>query len=82
MIRTTVKIDGMRCGMCESHINEALRNAFPVKKVTASHTRGEAVLLSEEEPDIRRLEEVINATGYEFLSAQSKPCEKKGFLWF
>lgn len=34
MVKTTLKIDGMMCGMCESHVNDAIRNAFPVKKVT------------------------------------------------
>ena len=33
MIKTTVKIDGMACSMCEAHINDAIRKAFPVKKV-------------------------------------------------
>ena len=32
MIRTTVKIGGMICGMCEAHINDAIRAVFPVKK--------------------------------------------------
>ena len=39
MVKITVGIDGMACGMCEVHINEAVRNAFPVKKVTSSHTK-------------------------------------------
>ena len=34
MIETTVGIDGMQCGMCESHINDTIRAAFSVKKVT------------------------------------------------
>ena len=33
MIQTTLKINGMACGMCESHVNDAIRNAFSVKKV-------------------------------------------------
>lgn len=37
MTKTTLKIDGMMCGMCESHVNDAIRNAFEVKKVTSSH---------------------------------------------
>lgn len=45
MVKITVGIDGMACGMCEAHINEAVRNAFPVKKVTSSHTRKETVIL-------------------------------------
>ena len=40
MIKTTLKIDGMACSMCESHVNDAVRNAVPVKKVTSSHTKG------------------------------------------
>ncbi|EKC59112.1 Copper chaperone, partial [human gut metagenome] len=39
MVKTTLKIDGMMCGMCESHVNDAIRNAFPVKKVTSSHSK-------------------------------------------
>ena len=33
MIKTTLGIEGMMCGMCESHINNAIRNNFKVKKV-------------------------------------------------
>lgn len=32
MIETIVKVDGMMCGMCESHVNEAVRKAFPEVK--------------------------------------------------
>ena len=31
MTQTTLKIDGMMCGMCESHINDAIRKEFQVK---------------------------------------------------
>ena len=27
MYKTVVKVDGMMCGMCESHVNEAVRKA-------------------------------------------------------
>jgi copper chaperone CopZ len=32
MIKTTIGIDGMMCGMCESHINDVIRREFKVKK--------------------------------------------------
>ena len=51
MYKTMVKIEGMACGMCESHINDAVRKNFQVKKVTSSHKKGEAVILSEEKLD-------------------------------
>ena len=33
MIETILKIDGMACGMCESHVNDTVRRGFPVRKV-------------------------------------------------
>ena len=47
MIKTTVKVDGMMCGMCESHVNDAVRKAFQVDKVTSSHSKGETVIISD-----------------------------------
>ena len=44
MIKTTVKVDGMMCGMCEAHINDAIRRNFNVKKVKSSHSKGETVI--------------------------------------
>ena len=31
MLKITLGVDGMMCGMCESHVNDAVRKAFPVK---------------------------------------------------
>lgn len=80
MVQTTLKIDGMMCGMCESHINDAVRKDFPVKKVTASHSKGTCVILSEEPLDEAKLRDTIDATGYTLLDIQSQPYEKKGGL--
>ena len=52
MYKTTLKIDGMMCGMCESHINDTIRKAAAVKKVSSSHTKGEAVVITEEPLDV------------------------------
>ena len=32
MLKITVQVDGMMCGMCESHVNDAARKTFQVKK--------------------------------------------------
>ena len=48
MTKYTVMVDGMQCGMCEAHINDAIRTAFPIKKVTSSHTKKRTIILSEE----------------------------------
>ena len=59
MFRTVVKIDGMMCGMCEAHINDAIRRNFNVKKVKSSHSKGETVIESETEPDAAALKRAI-----------------------
>lgn len=83
MIETIVKVDGMMCGMCESHVNEAVRKAFPeVKKVTSSQAKGQTVIHSEQPLDEQKLRDAINATGYEAKGVKSAPYEKKGFFSF
>ena len=47
MIKTSLKIDGMMCSMCEAHINDVIRKAVPgAKKVSASHRTGEASFMT------------------------------------
>lgn len=83
MIETKLTVDGMMCGMCESHVNEAVRKAFPqVKKVASSHTKGQTVILSEQELDADALKAAINAAGYEVKRLVSAPYEKKGIFSF
>ncbi len=83
MIKTTLKIDGMMCGMCESHINDAIRNSFDVKKVNSSHTKGETVIVSKEALDEDKIKSVIDKTGYELQSVSSEELEeKKGLFEF
>ena len=77
MIETIVKIDGMMCSMCESHICDHIRNNFNVKKVTASHSKGQAVIISEEPVSAERLKEKIGETGYTVLNVQSGTYQKK-----
>ena len=76
MWKYTVHVEGMMCGMCESHVNDAVRKAFPVKKVTSSRSKRETVVLSETDLD----EEAISATGYEAGEIRQEPWEKKGLF--
>lgn len=81
MVRTTVKVDGMMCGMCESHVNDAVRKAFQVNKVTSSHTKGETVIITDTPVDEAKLKTAISATGYEVKGVTSEPYEKKKGLF-
>ena len=82
MIETILKVDGMMCGMCESHVNEVVRKTADVKKVTSSHTKGETVIVSEQPLDVEKLKAAIAETGYTVTGSQTKPYEKKGFFSF
>ncbi len=81
MFKTTLKIDGMSCGMCEAHICDTIRKAVPgAKKVAASHGKGRASFLSENKAPETQLKAAINATGYTCLSVETVPYEKKSLF--
>ena len=80
MLKTTLKIDGMACSMCEAHINDCIRKDFDVKKVKSSYKKGETVILSEKSFDEQNLKTAIQNTGYSLISVSSEPYVIKGFF--
>ena len=80
MWKYTVEVKGMMCGMCEAHVNDALRKALPVKKVTSSRGKKQTVVISERELDTSALSDAIQKTGYEVGEIRKEPYEKKGFF--
>lgn len=82
MTKTTVRVDGMSCGMCENHVNEAVRKAFAVKKVTSSRKKRLTEIISDGPLDAEKLRAVITETGYTVGAIESGACEKKGFSLF
>ncbi len=80
MYKTTVKIDGMMCGHCEAHVNDAIRAAFDVSKVNSSHKAGETVIVAEEALAEDAVRAALKDTGYTILGIESVPYEKKGLF--
>ena len=80
MLEYTVMIDGMQCAMCEAHINDAIRQAFPIKKVSSTHSKGQTTIITENTIDEAALQEVIANTGYQVVSITSGPYHKKGLF--
>lgn len=81
MKKITVKIDGMMCGMCEAHICDTIRRAFPdAKKVSASRKSGEATFLYDGAVDEEALKKAITDTGYTFVSSSSEDYKKRGLF--
>lgn len=68
MITTTLGIEGMACSMCESHINDAIRRNFSVKRVKSNRKKKTCVVVSEEPLDKSKVAEVIANLGYDLVS--------------
>lgn len=77
MVKMTLGVEGMACGMCEAHVNEAVRNTFSVKKVTSSHAKKQTIIIVEKDIPESELKDVIEKAGYEVVSVSSEPHEKK-----
>ena len=65
---TVLEIDGMMCPMCESHVNDAIRNNFKVKDVKSSHKTGLTQIQSDEVLDEELLRKAVEETGYKVKS--------------
>lgn len=81
MVKIILNVEGMACGMCEAHVNDAVRRAFPVKKVSSSHAKGKTEIISQEPLDEEKLKAAVSATGYTVTGVKSQPYEKKGFFF-
>lgn len=82
MIKTTIKIDGMSCGMCEAHVNDLIRSNFNVKKVKSSHSNGLAEIITENPINEDSLKDAFKQSGYKISEINSEPYTKKKFLFF
>ena len=82
MVKITLDIDGMACGMCEAHVNDAVRKAFAVKKVSSSHSKGQTEIIADQPLDDDELKKAVEETGYTVLGIHTEPFEKKGFALF
>lgn len=82
MLKITLYIEGMTCGMCEAHINDALRRSFRIKKVASSRREGKTEIFSDTPLDEEQLKKVIAGTGYTLTDIRTEPYEKWSFSPF
>lgn len=80
MIQTIVGIEGMACSMCEAHISDAIRQAFPIKKVKTSRSQKKAEIISPQPLDQQTLRSTIEQLGYTVSAISSEPYVKKGLF--
>jgi copper chaperone CopZ len=82
MNKIILKIDGMCCGMCESHINDVVRKTANVKSVKSSHTKGQTEIVCENDIDIDGIKSAIEGQGYHVEKVSQETYEKKGVFSF
>lgn len=80
MWQTTLGIDGMMCGMCEAHVNDAIRRSFTVKSVKSNRKKKQCVIVSDKPLDENRVRQVLAETGYELLCVDVGPYQKRGLF--
>lgn len=76
----TIEVEGMKCGMCESHINDAVRRACNVKKVTSSHIKNTTTVIAEDNVNKQEIVNAITSQGYSVGKISEQPYEKHRLL--
>ena len=74
-------IDGMRCGMCEMHVEEAISKNMNVKKAKASHLKNQLIVFSETNLVEEDFHQVLDPTGYRITSFERTVATKTIFGW-
>lgn len=80
MKKIKLGMDGMMCGMCETHINNCVRRSFNVKSVKSSHLKNETVIIAEDGLNEAELKAAIEKTGYKVTSVKTEEYKKKGLF--
>ena len=68
-----IQVNGMMFGMYESHVNNAIRKALPVKKVTSSRSKNKTTVIAETKLDEDALCSATPATGYDVGEIRKEP---------
>ena len=82
MKKYILSVNGMRCGMCEAHVNDCVRKNANVKlkKVESSHSKNETIIIADEGLDINLIEKSIKEMGYEVTNTREEEYVKKGLF--
>ena len=67
----------MKCGSCESYVNNEVRKAFPKVKVKSSRYKKETIIDSDVRLDIEAIKKVITDSHYTYLGMKEEEYIKK-----
>jgi copper chaperone CopZ len=81
-MKIVLTIEGMMCGMCESHIAGTLRSAFPdAKHVSATRKKSQATMEMKTPPTFEDVKRAIEPTGYDFIEMHVEDVPEKKRLF-
>ena len=63
----TLRVEGMKCGMCETHVNDIIRKNFKIKGVKSSARKNTITITYENEIDLIKVAEVLHSFGYDVI---------------
>ena len=81
MNKYIVTVEGMKCGMCEAHVNNAIRKAFDVKKVSSSKDKCLTEIIVEKDISEENIKNVIQAEGYKVGEIKKEEAVKSLLGW-
>ena len=82
MIKITMQVDGMMCGMCEAHVNDAIRKVYEVDKVNSSHSKKQTEIYLKEAVDTDIFKTAVENLGYKVGEVKVEEVKKKGLFSF
>ncbi len=83
MKQITLNLEGMHCGMCESHVCDQIRKSIPgATKVKADHRKGIAIFVVDDGIDYHMAITAISNEGYKVLSSNEEEYQKKKLFSF
>jgi len=71
-MKTIVKIDGMKCKHCASHVQETLSELTAVSSVKVNLHKNEAIIKHKEELDNEQIKNAISSIGYQVVEIITK----------
>ena len=68
MNKYIIGIDGMKCGMCEAHVKDLIRNKITLKKIKASHIKNTAIVITPITLNEEDFVKILDGSGYRITS--------------
>ena len=77
MEKYILHIEGMKCGHCEAHMNESVKEEFDARKAVSSHDNGTTEFVAKSGLTDDQLRECVKDAGYKLVSVDREAYEKK-----